>query len=419
MNLVEKHKLVFISMKRNRYNVLFLSLLDYNTLDDSNIYTDLLKEFVENGHYVTAISPVEKRNYTGQNNVVTSQYSIIKPLIGDIQKTGLIKKGISTILLEGKIISEIKKLQTIFDIVIYSTPPVTFARCIKYLKKRDNVTSYLLLKDIFPQNAVDLGILSKQGFTAPIYFYFRNKEKKLYQLSNYIGCMSEANKTYIINNNKIDVTKVEVNPNTEKVTLDEFKNIDKNILFDKYSIPKDKTIFIYGGNLGKPQGISFLKQCITSNENRENTFFLIIGSGTEYNNLENYIKLHQLINVKLLPKMEKKEFELLVKFSDVGLIFLDYRFTIPNFPSRLLTYMKMSKPVLLAVDKSTDIGKIAKENGFGDYCLSNDVSKFDELIDKYLYVYDKSKMGKCAYNYFINNYSSNISYELIIKKVEK
>ena len=46
---------------------------------------------------------------------------------------------------------------------------------------------------------------------------------------------------------------------------------------------------------------------------------------------------------------------------DVGLIFLDKRFTIPNFPSRLLSYMQASMPVLAATDVNTDIGKVIEE----------------------------------------------------------
>ena len=41
-------------------NLLFLTLLDFNSLDESNIYTDLLREFVKGGHRVYAISPVER-----------------------------------------------------------------------------------------------------------------------------------------------------------------------------------------------------------------------------------------------------------------------------------------------------------------------------------------------------------------------
>ena len=71
---------------------------------------------------------------------------------------------------------------------------------------------YLLLKDIFPQNAVDLGMFSKGGL---LYRMFRKKEERLYQLSDYIGCMSPANVDYILRHNReVDIHRVEVCPNS-------------------------------------------------------------------------------------------------------------------------------------------------------------------------------------------------------------
>jgi len=37
------------------------------------------------------------------------------------------------------------------------------------------------------------------------------------------------------------------------------------------------------------------------------------------------------------------------------MIFLDYRFQIPNFPSRLLSYMAAGMPVIVATDPNTDM----------------------------------------------------------------
>ena len=129
--------------------------------------------------------------------------------------------------------------------------------------------------------------------------------------------------------------------------------------------------------------------------------------------IENNIK-----NSLLISKLPRKEFESLVQASDVGMVFLDYRFTIPNFPSRILTYMKLKKPVLMAIDRSTDIGKISKENGFGDYCYSNDVESFINILDYFCKTSDNKAMGLKAYEYFLNNYISEISFNKIITKME-
>src|SRR5699024_7955319 len=84
-----------------------------------------------------------------------------------------------------------------------------------------------------------------------------------------------------------------------------------------------------------------------------------------------------------LDFLPKAEYELLANSADVGLIFLDYRFTIPNFPSRLLSYMQASMPIIVASDANTDIGDIAEKEGFGFKCWSNNVEAFNKCVQNY------------------------------------
>ena len=106
-----------------------------------------------------------------------------------------------------------------FDLVLYPTPPVTQVTTVEYVKKRDGAKSYLLLKDIFPQNAVDIGMMKKTGPKSILYKMFRKKEEKLYKISDYIGCMSQANVDYVIKHNPgIDASKVHINPNSVEKT---------------------------------------------------------------------------------------------------------------------------------------------------------------------------------------------------------
>lgn len=64
------------------------------------------------------------------------------------------------------------------------------------------------------------------------------------------------------------------------------------------------------------------------------------------------------------------------------MIFLDYRFTIPNFLSRLLSYMQAKLPVLAVTDVNTDIGRIIEDGNFGWWCESNSVDKFVAVMDR-------------------------------------
>lgn len=396
-------------------NILFITLLDIRDINNSGIYEDLLREFYKNGHSVYIISPVERRNNEHTHVIEKNNYKIIKVRTGNIQKTNLIEKGISTILLETQFINAIKKYfyDVKFDLILYSTPPITLVKPIKFIKKRDNAKSYLLLKDIFPQNAVDIGILSKSGIRGIIYKYFRKKEKRLYALSDKIGCMSQANLDYIIKNNtEINPEKTELCPNSiepHDVSITETERIN---IREKYSLPLDKKIFVYGGNLGKPQGVPFIIECLRKCKDIENAFFLIIGSGTEYVRLKKFVEHENPTNVKLLDALPKDEYDKMISACNVGLIFLDHRFTIPNFPSRMLSYMQAKLPVLAATDSNTDIGKIIESGRFGWWCTSDNIQHFAECVRE-ICISQTVEMGQAGWEYLNENYTVDKGYTII------
>lgn len=399
-------------------NILFLTLVKIDDLEERGIYTDLLRKFREEGHTVSVVTPLERRENKPTQLLKELDVNILKVRTFNIQKTNLIEKGIGTLAIEYQYLRAIKKhfKRIRFDLVLYSTPPITFSKVIDFIKKRDNAYSYLLLKDIFPQNAVDMKMFKNKGI---LHDFFLKKERKLYELSDTIGCMSAANKEYIITHNKyLNSRKVEVNPNTIEPKHYFQTSQEKEQIKSKYGLPLDKKIFVYGGNLGKPQGLDFLLETIASNVN-QNVFFLVVGSGTEYDRIEKWFMDKQVKNAKLFSALPKLDYDLLLEACDVGLIFLDKNFTIPNFPSRLLSYLEMGKPVVAATDSKTDIGKILEKNNCGFKVLSGDLelmnTKIDEITsNKELF----DTMCENSVNLLHNEYTVNHSYALIKNKIK-
>lgn len=403
--------------------ILFLSLLDFDSLQDRNIYTDLLRELRKNGHEVYAISPVEKKKNKETQIIREDASTILKLRIGNIQKTNILEKGISTLLIESQFIAGIKKhfSDVVFDLILYATPPITFCNVIKYLKKRDNAKTYLMLKDIFPQNAVDIGILSKSGVKGVLYTYFRMKEKKLYSLSDTIGCMSQANVDYVLKHNpEIAADKVEICPNcieVQDLRLTEQKRMEMR---NKYGIPLDKIVFVYGGNLGKPQGIPYIIECLKTQLTNPEAYFLIVGDGTEFAKLQAFFEDEKPDNMKLMKQLPKDDYDRMIAACDVGMIFLDYRFTIPNFPSRLLSYMQAGLPVLACTDTNTDIGEVIVSGNFGWWCESNNIVGFNKIIEKIVFdCIDFQHKKDNSVHYLVENYSIVSGYGIIEKCFKK
>ena len=400
--------------------ILFMTMVDIRTIKASGIYTDLLREFVKAGNDVYVISPTE--NAVNTSLIREPGCTILKPRIGSTQKTGnLIQKGISTIMIEPIFKRAIREhfSDIRFDLVLYSTPPITLAGPIQYVKKRDHAITYLMLKDIFPQNAVDLGMMTKKGAKSIIYRYFRRKEKIFYGLSDWIGCMSPANVRYLKEHNpQIDPGRIEICPNSIDI-------VDKTVSDDvrlqirtKYGIPLQKRVIVFGGNLGKPQSIPFLISCLERCRDIENIYFLIVGYGTEYPLLHSYLEKSGQKNAGLMKFIPKEDYDILVGSCDIGLILLNHQFTIPNMPSRILGYMQAKLPILALTDPNTDVGKIIEEGGFGWWLESDQPDPVMELVKRISALRDEEirQMGARGYQYMEAHYSVRDAAGTILEK---
>jgi glycosyltransferase involved in cell wall biosynthesis len=396
--------------------VLFLTMVKINSFNERGIYTDLLRKFSKEGHEVFVVCPIERREKKHTYMIKKDLGTILNVKTFNLQKTNLAEKGIGILSIEFQYLSAIKKYykNEKFDLILYSTPPITFSKVINYIKKRDGAYSYLLLKDIFPQNAVDMKMIKKDSLLHKV---FVRKEKKLYSLSDAIGCMSPANVDFILTHNpEIESSKVEVNPNSIEPNIFNYSEEQKIEIRSKYGVPIDKKVLVYGGNLGKPQGLDFLLKTIEESSHK-NAFFLIIGDGTEYNKIDSWFKKYKPTNAKLLKRLPKEDYDTLLASCDVGLIYLHPDFSIPNFPSRLLSYLEMKMPVIAATDSNSDIGDIIEKVNCGFKVLSGDSIRMNQAITQLIENNKLEMMGNNAWSLLQSNYIVDYSYQLITNKI--
>lgn len=406
-------------------NIIFLTLVRISDIEQRGIYQDLMRKFRDKGHKVYIVTAAERRLNHETSLMDSNGVKILNVKTLNVQKTNIVEKGIGTLLIESQFKAAIKKYlgDVKFDLITYSTPPITSTNVVKYLKKKNpNAITYLQLKDIFPQNALDIGMLSKSGLKGLLYSFFRKKEKNLYAVSDYIGCMSPANVDFLLKHNpEIKPERVEVAPNSVELRVEKLEpgqaKSERYYIRKRYNLPTDEPIFIYGGNLGKPQGIPYLIECLEANANRRDCHFVVIGTGTEMPKLQEWYYARQPKSVTLMNGLPKDEYDMLVRTCDVGMIFLDHRFTIPNYPSRLLSYLEYKMPVVCATDVNTDIGKIAEENGYGYWCESVKPEDFTALVDKML-ASDRKAMGERGYEFLKQNYLVEHTYNAIMRHLK-
>lgn len=401
-------------------NVLFLSLLDFDDINQSGIYTDVLREFIKNGHYVYAISPVEKRNKREIHYEKHDGYQIVKPCVGNITNTPIFEKGLSLLRFSREIIQCIKKEigEAEINLFILATPPVTNDVIINFVKRTYKSKIYLLLKDIWPGNIFKVKLPGGIFTQTCVHLFFRKHERRLYELSDYIGCMSPANMEYVLKNNHwLDPQKVHINPNSICPEDVHIAKHEKNQIREKYNIPIDKICFVYGGTLGPGQDIQNVINCLRKCNNADYHFF-IAGRGIQEKLVTDYIKDEKPENVTYSPWIPKEEYKRVLAACDVGLVFLRYNSNTPSFPSRILSYMEIGLPIISCTSAVSDMNRIIEEGGFGWGSYSNNPDSFYDAINKCLSS-DIQTFGQASRKYLMDNYTSEISYSIIMDSYSK
>lgn len=379
----------------------------------ATIYTDLAEALYEAGHEITVAVSEQARNLSQTQMKKERGFDVLRVVTGNYYDVGLIEKGITTLRIPTLMKKGISKYLSDrkFDFILYEAPPVTNASLVSWAKIKFQCPSYLMLKDIFPQNAADIGIMKKRS---PLFMFFKYKEKKLYESADIIGCMSKANKQYIINHNPwLDENKIELFPNTKRIA-DSIDHIQQEMRY-KYSIPEDACVFLFGGNMGKPQYVDLLCKVIIDCKDDEDVFFLFVGRGTERYKLEETIKSEEIKNAIVIENLPRDQYEQITKESDVGLIILDPRFTIPNYPSRILSYMEYSKPVIAATDRSTDLKELVESAKCGEWVWSGDKDGFVEVIRRFSKSSLLKEMGRNGRKYLEENFNLEQSVKVLEK----
>ncbi len=393
-------------------DILFVTLA-WPRRGERNLYTDLFDEFTKRKNKIYVAGTSEQADDMVSELSLEKGISVLRIQVGKIRKTSHLRKALSLLTLNAKLYKGIERSfkNKNFDLIIGSTPSVTLSTLYLRLKKKYNAPFYLLLKDIWPQGSVDLKVLNK--YSLP-WLWLRTHEKRIYQTADYIGCMSPMGREYILSKNRyLPRCKVEVCPNTINP---HYLKPDKNSreIRTKYNIPDEACVFIFSGNLGIGHGLAFLVTAIKQLSDYKKAYFIIGGSGTQYKILKKGLVENLKINAFLYEWLPPGDFSKMLMACDVGLILL-HKYTVPQFPSRLLSYFDYSKAVLCAVNQYTDIGDIIDQNGCGKTVVHGDIEDFIDKI-KYLSenVYLRKEMGKLGRDYLLKNYTVEHSYQIIM-----
>lgn len=343
--------------------------LPKSTLVHAKMLHELALQFQKSGHEPVVITPGLPTQKERLTKDFVGGVCVWRFRNGKIRGVGKVKRALSETMLSFNAWRAIRKelLHYPFDGVVYYSPSIFFGLLVRKIKRTSDCPAYLILRDSFPQWAVDEGIIKKGSI---IERYFRFFETLNYQAADRIGLMSPKN---------LEQFDREHDNRFDTEVLYNWADINSPCLEEAPSNFRqewgDKVVFFYGGNMGHAQDMANLMRLAVSLKEKKNVHFLFVGQGDEVPLVKEIIQRESLDNTTLLPSVPQDEFKHILSQIDVGLFSLAYSHQAHNFPGKLLGYMVESKPILGSVNPGNDLLELLSEAGAGHVFINGEDDK--------------------------------------------
>jgi len=245
--------------------------------------------------------------------------------------------------------------RTRWDIVTWYSPTIFLGPFVWYLKRTTGACTYLILRDIFPEWTLDLGIMRK----GPTYAFFKAIAYVQYAVADVIGVQTESNLVYMDTWRK-RAKRLEVLNNWQTPVPDVGSTIEVSS-----TVLGGRKIAVYIGNMGVAQGMDVLIELAQSLKHREDIGFLFVGRGSEVSRLKGKVRDSGVSNILFFDEVDSSEMPGLLAQCFIGLIALDPRHKTHNIPGKFLTYLHAGLPVLAHVNAGTDLMRLINEKQVG------------------------------------------------------
>jgi glycosyltransferase involved in cell wall biosynthesis len=276
-----------------------------------------------------------------------------------------------------------------WDLLVWYSPPIFFGPLIWALRRASGARTYLILRDIFPEWAVDLGLVRR----GPVYLVFKAIAALQYAVADVIGVQTPSNLAYLSRWARPPRRRIEVLHNWLAVTPD----IGCSISVEN-TVLAGRKIFVYIGNMGVAQGMDIFVELMESLRHREDIGFLFVGRGSEFANLVAEKASRELNNVLFFGEIDSSEIPGLLAQCHVGLVALHPDHKTHNIPGKFVSYVQYGLPVLARVNAGTDLEHLIVDEGVGKVYAGSSVEELkrlaEELADNGALRHSMSERGK-------------------------
>jgi len=376
----------------------------------SHLMQELAEGLRDRGHAVTVVTVYPGHNLSGsgeecqfgsvemENGIEVIRIKTLSP-----HRVPYLVRGLSQLVLPYVFFYRIRNLiKRRMDVIIVYSPPLPLAIAGSKLKRFYNAKYILNVQDLFPQNAIDLGILKNRLLIK----LFKRIEAYAYRNADFITVHSENNKSFLATRNRVPQDRIKVIHNW--IDIEPYSKALKTGRFRKMFNIEDKFIFLFAGVIGPSQGLDLIIKAAEKIKDVKDICFLIVGDGMEKERLEKMADDLKLKNVIFKPFVSKDEYPELVKDADVGLACLSSMNRTPVVPGKILGYMAASVPVAAFLNKESDGHQIIRNAQCGYSEISDDVEKTVETVIKIYNEWSRLKeYGENGFGYVKENFERN------------
>jgi len=340
---------------------------------------DLAIEFFRQGHEPIVITPSTGLNTPWETEILDG-VQILRLAGARKRDTGsYFLRTISEFILPFRMMLSLRKSpfrNEKWKLIAWYSPTIFLGPLIWQIKRSSGCYAYLVLRDIFPEWAHDLGLI-QNGVS---YAFFKLIANFQYSIADTIGVQTTSNLPYLVAWTNRHNRHLEVLQNWQTPG----KNIGSSITVSK-TILAGRKIFVYIGNMGIAQGMDIFIDLATSLKNNEELGFLFVGRGSEVPRLKDRAEALSLSNTLFFSEVDHMEIPGLLEQCYVGMLALDTRHKTHNIPGKFLTYLLASIPVLARVNAGTDLAKLIEEEGVGKVYVGESLEEFRILAEGIVY----------------------------------
>ncbi len=283
------------------------------------------------------------------------------------------------------------------DVVLAMSPPIFFGSAARMLAARFRVRFVFNVQDIFPDVAVDLGMLKNERAIAVA----KRLERSLYRSADAVTVLSEDQAANV--RSKMDVShadRVHIIPNfvdTTRVTV-----VDRMTDYRRRNNIGDDLVIMYSGNVGFSQSFHLIEAAARHFADREvdgrPIRFVINGEGAARPAVESWSR--DLSNVTVTDFAPRDQVSDALGTADLHLILLSAGLAKSSTPSKLYGILAAGRPVLASIDLGSDADRIISDAEAGIVVPPDDPDAFIEALEEL--VRDRSKLqmlGRKAHDY--------------------